>query len=197
VASSQFILGVDLDAVCADYVEAFRQVVAADRGVAPGTLTSDVSWDFASWGLDRSEFLRLHQAGVESGMFATMPAIEGASEALWRLSNADIWIRVITHRLIMNGSHQTVARDTVRWLDTADIPYRDLCFIGAKADVGAQCYIDDAPHNIEALRAAGNTVIIFDQPYNRHLSGLRARTWVEAEQLVYDLSGVQPAHGPA
>ena len=192
MSGSQFVLGVDLDAVCADYVSAFRQVVAADRGVPAESLTPEVSWDFASWGLDRPEFLRLHQAGVEAGMFASMPAIEGASEALWRLSNSDVWIRVITHRLIMNGSHQTVARDTVAWLDAARIPYRDLCFIGAKAEVGAHCYIDDAPHNIEALRSAGNTVIIFDQPYNRHLSGLRARGWGEAEQLVYDLSGLAP-----
>lgn len=191
--SSGFVLGVDLDAVCADYVSAFRQVVAADRDVPPETLTSEVSWDFASWGLDRSEFLRLHQAGVDAGMFATMPAIEGASEALWNLSNADIWIRVITHRLIMNGAHQTVARDTVAWLDKADIPYRDLCFIGAKSDVGAHCYIDDAPHNIEALRAAGNTVIVFDQPYNRHIPGLRACSWAEAEHLVFELSGLRPA----
>jgi 5'-nucleotidase len=189
VDAGGFVLGVDLDGVCGDYVAAFARVVAADRGVPVSELSLEVTWDFASWGLDRAEFLRLHQQGVEAGMFRSMPPISGASEALWRLSNAGIWLRVITHRLIMNGSHQTVARDTVVWLDEAKIPYRDLCFIGAKSDVGAHCYIDDAPHNVEALRAAGNTVIIFDQPYNRHLPGLRARSWAEAEQLVYDLSG--------
>lgn len=193
MVDSGFVLGVDLDGVCGDYVEAFAQAVAADRGIDPATLDREVSWDFASWGLDRAEFLRLHGQGVEAGMFRSMPAIEGASEALWRLNNADIWVRVITHRLIMHGSHQTVARDTVTWLDETKIPYRDLCFIGAKTDVGAHCYIDDAPHNIEALRRAGNTVIAFDQPYNRHLPGLRARSWEEAEELVYSLAGRTPA----
>lgn len=190
---SGFVLGVDLDGVCGDYVEAFARVVALDRGVDPGSLTREVSWDFASWGLDREEFLRLHSLGVDNGMFRDMPAIGGASEALWRLNHAGVWVRLITHRLIMHGSHQTVARDTVVWLDEAEIPYRDLCFIGAKAEVGAHCYIDDAPHNVEALRSAGNTVIIFDQPYNRHLPGLRARSWGEAEELVYSLSGRSPA----
>lgn len=193
MADSGFVLGVDLDGVCGDYVEAFAAVVAADRGVDPSSLDREVSWDFASWGLDRPEFLRLHQQGVEGGMFRSMPMIAGASEALWRISNEDVWIRVITHRLIMNGAHQTVARDTVAWLDEAEIPYRDLCFIGAKSDVGAHCYIDDAPHNVLALRAAGNTVITFDQPYNRHLPGLRARSWEEAEEIVYSLSGRGPS----
>jgi 5'-nucleotidase len=186
----QFILGVDLDGVCGDYVASLRTVVAAERDVDPATLTSDVTWDFASWGLDREGFLEMHRKAVDGGMFATMPMIAGASEALWRLSNAEVWIRIITHRLIMNGVHHTVTTDTVLWLERNGIPYRDLCFIGAKSDVGAHCYIDDAPHNIEALRQAGNTVIIFDQPYNRHLPGLRAASWEEAEQLVYSLSGL-------
>jgi hypothetical protein len=39
---------------------------------------------------------------------------------------------------------------------------------------------------VEALRAAGNEVIVFDQPYNRHLDGLRARSWREVEELVLE-----------
>ena len=73
------------------------------------------------------------------------------------------------------------------WLDRARIPYRDLCFLGAKSDVGADAYIDDGAHNIESLRAAGRTAIVFDQPYNRDLGGLRANNWNEVEEIVYDL----------
>ena len=74
-----------------------------------------------------------------------------------------------------------------QWLDHARIPYRDLCFLGAKPEVEADAYIDDGPHNVIALRAHGNDVIVFDQPYNRHLDGPRAHTWAEAEELVYEL----------
>ena len=68
------------------------------------------------------------------------------------------------------------------------IPYRDLCFLGAKPQVEADAYIDDAPHNIEQLRAAGNTVIAFGQPYNRGIDGEpRAESWAEVESIVTDL----------
>jgi 5'-nucleotidase len=78
---------------------------------------------------------------------------------------------------------------TAAWLDANRIPYRDLCFLGAKPQVEADAYIDDAAHNIEALRRAGNTVIVFDQPYNRHITdGPRARTWAEVETIVAELA---------
>ena len=35
------------------------------------------------------------------------------------------------------------AGDTAAWLDAARIPYRDLCFIGAKGAIDADLYIDD------------------------------------------------------
>ena len=120
-------------------------------------------------------------------MFLTMAPIAGAAEALWRLSDAGVWIRIITHRLVGNWAHAKVVADTVTWLDDHRIPYRDLCFLGQKPQVEAAAYVDDAPHNVEALRESGNTVIVFDQPYNRDLAGPRASTWEEVEMLVADL----------
>ena len=92
--------------------------------------------------------------------------------------------RIITHRLYVNWGHATAIADTVTWLDRAQIPYRDICFMGDKPEVGADLYIDDGPHNVVALRETGNRVIVFDAPYNRDLSGTRARTWAECEHLV-------------
>jgi 5'(3')-deoxyribonucleotidase len=185
---SEFVLGVDLDAVCADYNAAFRQVAATEMRLPIESLTTEVSWDFGEWGLDREGFLALHRTAVqEHRMFREMPAIDGASESLWRLSDAGVWIRVITHRLVTNWGHALIVSDTVEWLDTRRIPYRDLCFLGRKPEVQADAYVEDAPHNVEALRAGGNTVIVFDQPYNRHLDGLRASTWSEVEAIVAEL----------
>ncbi|MFT6812788.1 MAG: 5'-nucleotidase, partial [Ilumatobacter sp.] len=61
-------------------------------------------------------------------------------------------------------------------------------FLGKKPQVEANAYIDDAPHNIEQLRSAGNTVIAFEQPYNRDIEGLRATNWGEVEAIVTDLA---------
>ena len=182
-----FVLGVDLDGVCGDHTAAFRQVVAAELGVDPGTLGPQQTWDFADWGLSEDDFWRLHRRGViEHRMFRSMPTIEGCAEVLWRLSDAGAWIRLITHRLYASWGHATAVGDTVAWLDQAGVPYRDLCFLGQKPQVEADVYLDDAPHNVAELRQAGNDVIVFDQPYNRDVEGPRARDWSEVEAMVLE-----------
>ncbi len=182
-----FVLGVDLDGVCGDYTEAFRQVVAADRGIDPASLPAARDWSFADWGLTPAAFDRLHRSAVlDHRMFASMPPMAGVAEALWRLSDLGVWIRIITHRLYVSWGHAIAVADTVSWLDEVGIPYRDLCFLGQKPQVEADLYVDDAPHNVDALRSAGNAVIVFDQPYNSELPGPRARDWVEVAALVTD-----------
>jgi 5'-nucleotidase len=186
--SRGFILGVDLDGVCGDYTSAFRAVVAQDRGVDPAALGDARSWDFAEWGIHGpAEFDRLHRLAVlEHRMFRDMPALPGVAESLWRLSDAGVWIRIITHRLCVNWGHAVAVADTVSWLDQEGIPYRDICFLGAKPEVDADCYVDDAAHNVLALRDAGNHVIVFDAPYNLDVDGPRARSWTDVEALVAD-----------
>ena len=185
----QFILGVDLDGVVANHTARFREIMAELRGVDADTMPMERSWDFNEWGFGPDDYARFHRIAVmEHSMFRTMSVIEGAADVLWRLSDAGIWIRIITHRLYVHWGHEKAVADTAAWLDIHRIPYRDLCFLGAKPQVEADAYIDDAPHNIEQLRAAGNTVITFTQPYNRGLDGPRADTWTEVEDLVTALA---------
>lgn len=185
----QFILGVDLDGVVADHTYRFREILAEIRGVAPDTYPLERTWDFTEWDLEPGEYAHYHRIAVmEHDMFRTMPMIEGAADALWRLSDAGVWIRIITHRLYVHWGHEKAVGDTAAWLDANKIPYRDLCFLGAKPQADAHAYIDDAPHNVEELRSFDNTVIVFDQPYNRDLDGLRARDWDDVERIVGDLA---------
>ncbi len=189
----QFILGVDLDGVVANHTARFREIMAGIRGVDPETMPLERSWDFHEWGFAPNEYSHFHRIAVmEHDMFRTMPVIEGAVDALWRLSDAGVWIRIITHRLYVHWGHEKAIADTAAWLDRNRIPYRDICFLGAKPQVEADAYIDDAPHNVEQLRAAGNTVITFAQPYNRHLTtGLRAESWEEVEAIVTELAAAR------
>jgi 5'(3')-deoxyribonucleotidase len=190
-----FVLGVDLDGVVAEHTRRFREILATIRDVPEEIYPLERSWDFGEWGLGSGEYEELHRRAVlEHDMFRTMDVIDGAADALWRLSDAGVWIRIITHRLYVNWGHEKAVGDTAAWLDLHRIPYRDLCFLGAKPEAEADAYIDDAPHNVEQLRARGNHVIVFDQPYNRACAGPRARNWEEAEalitQLVADAAGV-------
>jgi 5'-nucleotidase len=180
-----FVLAVDLDGVCADHATAFAQVVAAERGIDPAELEPQRTWNFHEWGLSDAEFDRLHRRAVlEHRMFRSMPVVAGAAETLWRLSDAGVWIRIVTHRLYANWGHAIAVGDTVAWLDSVGIPYRDLCFLGDKPAVEADLYVEDAPHNLVELAATGNPVVIFDQPYNREVPGPRARDWYEVESAV-------------
>ncbi len=185
-----FVFGVDLDGVCGDYTTAFRTIAARELEVPEDALPLERSWDFREWGLERiGGFADLHARAVsEDRLFATMPPIEGVTDSLWRLSDAGIHIRVITHRLYVNWGHASAVADTVTWLDEQRIPYRDICFLGNKPEVGADVYIDDAPHNIDQLRSAGCHAIVFDQPYNRDLEGPRAADWSELEEMVMELA---------
>lgn len=182
----QFVLGVDLDGVCADYEHAFRESVMRQLGRAADELPPQTVMDaYSQWGMTLEQFEQAHRTAVlEDRMFRHMPPLPGVSEALWQLSNMGVWIRIITHRLLFNWAHESSAADTAFWLDDNNIPYRDLCFIGDKPNVGADLYVDDSPGNIVALREAGRAAIVFDQPYNRDLPGPRANTWQDVVALV-------------
>ena len=182
-----FVLGVDLDGVCADHTDAFRQIVADELGVPASSLPEERSWGFEEWGLRDGDFERLHRIAVlQRRMFRDMPVINGAPEALWRLSDAGIWIRIITHRLYVNWGHEIAIADTAKWLDTHRLPYRDLCFVGARPEVEADLYLEDVPDNIKRLRRRGDEVIVFDRPENRDLRDPRAADWAEAEELIME-----------
>ena len=195
-----FVLGLDLDGVVGDYEAAFRASVARQKGVPASTIPRQESWSYAgsSWPIaTHEEYIDLHRTAVmQDRIFRDMPLIGGASDGLWRLSDAGVWVRVITSRLIFNSGHARVVADTVEFLDQGvsgpatpgrkAIPYRDICFIGEKASVGCDLYVDDAPHNIAALRAEGAEVICFSQPYNLHVEGPRADNWVELVSMVLE-----------
>jgi 5'-nucleotidase len=185
-STDQVVLGVDLDGVCADYEAAFRTSVVRRYGLDAASLAPQTTMDaYSEWGLSFEQFEAAHRAAVtEDRIFRHMDPLPGVSEALWRLSDAGVWIRIITARLLFNGTHESSAADTAYWLDAHDVPYRDLCFISDKPNVGADLYVDDSPTNVVALREAGKVAIVFDQPYNRALPGPRAHDWDEVVALV-------------
>lgn len=179
-----FTLGLDLDGVVADYTGEFRRFVSRYTGVPENRIPDPVTWNFSDsgWPISREDFMDYHCRAVQDGMFRSMNVMPNASQTLWWLAQQDVHIRVITHRLLRKGDHGIVVADTVRWLDSHNIPYNDLCFMGEKSAVGGvDVFIDDAPHNILSLRETNNTCVIFDAPYNQNLPGPRVKNWEEAQ----------------
>lgn len=196
-ATPSFVFGVDLDGVVADYETGFRRLVSLYTGVPEEGFGPQTNWRFheTNWPIrDEDHFLELHSRAVDDHLFARIPLIPGASEGLWALSEAGVWIRIVTHRLVVNFGHARAVTDTVEWLDQditlpdgavrKAIPYRDICFIGEKVKVGCDIYVDDAPHNVAALRGGGAYAVCFSQPYNTDVPGPRASSWPELVDLV-------------
>ena len=97
----QFVLGVDLDGVVADFTRGMKPIAAEWLGVSEKSLTDEISYGFPEWRLERSGgYDALHRFAVkERQLFAQLPPMPGAPAALRRLSAVgDIRIRIITHR---------------------------------------------------------------------------------------------------
>lgn len=188
IASDRFVLGVDLDGVCADFFGGLREIAAEWLEVPLDSLTPDVSYGLHEWNLEPAGgYAALHRFAVtQRDLFAQLRPIHGASVVLRRLSNRDVRIRIITHRLFIKYFHEPAIRQTIEWLDRYDIPYWDLCFMKEKAAVGADLYLEDSPLNVERLRAGGNDTIVFTNSTNRDVNPPRASSWAEVEELVLE-----------
>jgi|LakMenEpi03Aug12_release.lakeMendotaPanAssembly.Ray.scaffolds.fasta_scaffold93339_4 5'(3')-deoxyribonucleotidase len=184
---NRFVLAVDLDGVCADYLNSLRPYMAAMGRKDAFELPEPGSWDLvaAGWFDSTEDYVRTHRYAVDRALFRTMDELPGMSNALWELSDAEVHIRIVTHRFLSHGDQDRAAGDTIAWLQSkredgrVRVPHRDLCFLGAKADASADLHIDDAPYQVEALRDSGQNVLVFDQPYNKELAGPRATGWGE------------------
>ena len=194
----RFVLGVDLDGVCADFYGGLKPVAAEWLGVDVASLPDRVSWTLPEWGVDRAPggYDALHRFAVtQRELFRRLPPMPGAPQALRELSAHDVRIRIITHRLFIKYFHQVAVRQTIEWLDYHDIPYWDLCFMREKAAVGADLYVEDSPENVARLRAQGLKTIVFSNSTNEHLAGPRAHGWEEVVDLVLAEKAAWEARG--
>jgi 5'(3')-deoxyribonucleotidase len=183
----RFVLGVDLDGVCADFYAGLRPIAAEWLGVPVEKLPAAVTWDLPEWGVDKAPggYDALHRFAVtQRDLFRVLPVMPGAPQALRRLSDEGVRIRIITHRLYIKHFHQVAARQTIEWLDYHDIPYWDLCFMREKADVGADMYVEDSPENIKRLRDAGKETIVFTNSANLEVGPPRAEDWGQVAEMV-------------
>lgn len=180
MSNAQMIFGVDIDGVLADLHTPFTAYSAEKLGRELPKITD---WDISiPWKISSDELSELFRGFTEARLYRDLPVVEGASEAMWRLHEAGVHLRIITHRLFLPGLHNVFMEDTGHWLQKNDLPFWDICVMGKggrKFDVGADVYLDDGPHVVEALRDHGKLVVVFDRPYNQHLAGPRARNWGE------------------
>lgn len=182
-----YILGLDLDNCCVDYTGAFAQFVEREKGLQPGSLPEPTNYSFVKSGWpfkDTADFLETHGRAVDQGLFRWAEPMPGLREGIDKLHDAGVHIFIVTHRLLRTGTYGDIIGDTARWLDVHGIRYDSFSATVMKQIVSPDIYVDDAPGNVETIRASGTETIVFDQLYNRHLPGPRARNWDELAEMI-------------
>ena len=191
---SGLILGVDLDGVCSDFYARMREIAAEWQERSVEELPAEVTFGLSEWGIKSpDEYKSLHRFAVtQRGLFSSSAMIAGARRYLRQLSDEGARIRIITHRLFLSYFHSIAVSQTIEWLDANGLPYRDLCVMKEKQQVGADIYVEDSPDNVLALRAAGFFAICFGNSTNREIKAPRAESWEEAYELVHEFAKDRP-----
>lgn len=176
-------LGIDLDGVVADfnagwiskYNEHFGTELTAehvDIWDAPTLLThfTDMG-EFWAWA---------RTSGGGASIFRVLQPYQGAVDALDRLAKR--------HRVVIVTTKPNFAiHDTYEWLAEHRIPTTEVHIVDDKTTVDCDIYLDDADHNLAALRRARPhaTVCRYVRPWNHPHAGVTdIATWPEFEHIV-------------
>ncbi len=187
--NKEFVLGVDLDGVCADYYEGIRPIVAEWLDVPIDSLTTAVSYGLKEWGISEAPggYEDFHRFAVtQRGLFQHLKPFHRCPIVMRKISKLGVRIRIITHRLYIKHFHMMAAFQTIQWLDKYGIPYWDLCFMKEKGQVDADLYIEDSPDNVVALREQNRAVVVFTNSTNHDCGSPKATNWDEIYKIVED-----------
>jgi hypothetical protein len=190
---TRYVIGLDLDGVCADFYSKMREIAAEWLEVDIGTLTTEVEYGLREWGIDPNEdYDRLHRFAVtQRNLFLEMDPIPGAARAIRNLGLEGARIRIITHRLFIRHFHEIAVQQTTQWLDRNGFRYWDLCFMRDKEAVFANIYVDDTPSKVSELIANNSEekfkVLVFTDSTNAKLDfqgATRVDDWGQAEEVI-------------
>lgn len=175
-----YVLGLDLDNTAAQYNEGLRTHMIANYGYRMKDFPEPYNYNFTKTGwpfTSYEEYLATHKEAVEAGLFRSLRPMSGVVEAVKVLRSEGVHVAVVTHRLLHDFTYHLVASDTVHWLDRVGLRFDSIAFSGRKSEIRSHSYVEDAPSNIDAIRASGMKVFAFDKLYNRDVPGDRIHAW--------------------
>ena len=191
----QLRLGIDLDGVVANFNGGWLERFNRERGTS---LDPDhvIGWDglHGLAGFESMDAFWTWARGDARTVFRDLPLMPGALETLEQLAGR--------HRVVVLTSRFDWAiPDTLAWLAEHRIPAREVHFLVDKHQVPCDVYLDDAPHQLEALIAGqpAATVCRAVRGWNRPVPGaLDVHSWREFAAIVDDLAaGERPRSASA
>ncbi|HEC09982.1 MAG TPA: hypothetical protein ENI86_10510 [Acidimicrobiales bacterium] len=181
-------LGIDLDGVVADFsagwVECYNRdfgtsLDASDMQVwdAPAEMTHFADMDgFWEWA---------RECGGGHSLFRVLRPYPGALEALDELN------RLGHHLVIVTTKPDYAVSDTYAWLAEHGVPATEVHIVWDKTRVVCDVYVEDGPHNLEALALKRSEALIirYVRPWNDPVPGVvDARDWDEVLELIAERS---------
>lgn len=159
---------VDLDNVVYPWSWVMANLVGERKGVSPNALYETYKswyiWD--DWNMTKGEFDWIWEQGIRDGvLWGEGQPLPGAVDGLWRLSDQEWHIHIVTDRLNKFRLHDKAVMNTVQWLADNSIPYRSLSFTNDKSSIWAHAIVDDNPRNLVRHPAADK--FLFPAPHNR------------------------------
>jgi 5'(3')-deoxyribonucleotidase len=175
-------LGIDLDGVVADFNEGWTSRYNAEFGTSytPDMVTTWNAMTALGAFASDDDFWAWARNDDGPGLFRHLPLIEGAKEALDRLAiNNDI--------VIITTKPAWAAPETFEWIGENQLPTSEVHITYRKWLVDCDVYLDDGPHNLEALvvERPDRTICRFVQPWNETVEGaIDIDGWDTFETLV-------------
>ena len=166
-------LGIDLDGVVADFNAGWVSLYndQFDRELASDMVTSWGGMIDLTHFTDMGEFWRWAGQGDGHSIFRHLDTYPGAVETLEQLS-------VMHDIVIITTKPDWAIHDTFAWLSDHRIPTREVHILEDKWTVPCDVYLDDAPHQIEAIHA--------NRPESAMVRFVRA--WNEPRPGVHDVA---------
>ena len=179
--SERLRLGIDLDGVVADFNAGWMQRYNREFG-AQLHHSQVVAWD-GLHGLTHfptmDDFWTWAQQGSAS-IFRELPVYPGAVETMAALAH--------DHRIvIISSKFDWAIPDTLAWLSEHRVAAREIHFVWDKTTVPCDVYLEDAPHNLEALVASHPDALVcrMIRPWNRPVPGaLDVTGWTDFAHAV-------------
>lgn len=174
-------IGLDLDGVVYNFTSSYIYLLSEYRDVKfPIGVEWIDNWNAMDRYTTEEDRAWLWTTGIELGLFRHGHLIKGAIDGVRKLDQLGD-IEAVSHR------PKAAVSDTLAFLSYCQLPLSGVHLLTSeepKSLVGCDVYVDDGPHVIEELQAAGMPIVIFDAPYNRGLKGPRAYCWQDVPALV-------------
>lgn len=165
-------VGVDIDDVLFPWYDLAHEACVA-AGITNGM--TPTSWaPFEDYGCTDQQWYDVLAGALHAGMYEA-PPLNGAVEALHRITDAGHKIHIVTARgLLAHGL--AIKAATVAWIEANDVPHVALHFTGDKTLVRTDVFVDDHPRHVRGLEAQGTRTWLVDRPYNQDCSHPRRRS---------------------